>query len=193
MEKTLYEKIGKEGLNKLLNNFYDRIFVHPVSAPLFINSNRKEVQEKQLMFISQFLGGPLDYSDRFGPPKMRQRHLPHKITPKAKEVWLRFEKPEPHALMDEANNLSKEIQKLEDEQISNQNRKMLEEMKNLGNEVALNTANRIFPASGFTIENDFTNRLKTHYKSEVQQLDYSKSEEAAKTINDWVEQQQKTK
>ncbi|MBU3574663.1 ribonuclease catalytic domain-containing protein [Polynucleobacter sp. UK-Mo-2m-Kol15] len=32
-----------------------------------------------------------------------------KIKLKAKEVWLRFEKPEPHALMDEANNLSKEI------------------------------------------------------------------------------------
>ena len=88
MEKTLYEKIGKEGLNQLLNNFYDRIFVHPVSAPLFKNSKREEVQEKQLLFISQFLGGPLEYSDRFGPPKMRQRHLPHKITPKAKEAWL---------------------------------------------------------------------------------------------------------
>ncbi len=32
-----------------------------------------------------------------------------KIKLKAKEVWLRFEKPEPQALMDEANNLSKEI------------------------------------------------------------------------------------
>ncbi|OYY58410.1 MAG: ribonuclease II, partial [Polynucleobacter sp. 24-46-87] len=32
-----------------------------------------------------------------------------KIKLKAKEVWLRFEKPEPQALMDEANILSKEI------------------------------------------------------------------------------------
>jgi exoribonuclease-2 len=32
-----------------------------------------------------------------------------KIKLKAKEVWLRFEKPEPQALMDEANTLSKEI------------------------------------------------------------------------------------
>ena len=32
-----------------------------------------------------------------------------KIKLKAKEVWLRFEKPEPQALMDEANALSKEI------------------------------------------------------------------------------------
>ncbi|OZB31354.1 MAG: ribonuclease II, partial [Polynucleobacter sp. 39-45-136] len=32
-----------------------------------------------------------------------------KIKLKAKEVWLRFEKPEPQALMDEANTLSKQI------------------------------------------------------------------------------------
>ena len=32
-----------------------------------------------------------------------------KIKLKAKEVWLRFEKPEPQALIDEANTLSKEI------------------------------------------------------------------------------------
>ncbi|MFM2029094.1 MAG: hypothetical protein RL517_285, partial [Pseudomonadota bacterium] len=32
-----------------------------------------------------------------------------KIKLKAKEVWLRFEKPEPQALMDEANTLAKEI------------------------------------------------------------------------------------
>lgn len=88
MSETLYERIGEEGLNTLLNNFYDRIFSNETLAPLFSGSDRIEVQEKQLLFISQFLGGPLAYNEKHGPPKMRQRHLPHKITPKAKEAWL---------------------------------------------------------------------------------------------------------
>ena len=88
MSKTLYDTIGRDGLNSVLNSFYDLVFSDPTIAPLFENSSREEIQHKQLLFISQFLGGPLDYNDQFGPPKMRQRHLPHKITPKAAEAWL---------------------------------------------------------------------------------------------------------
>lgn len=88
MTESLYTKIGKERLDLLLNDFYDRIFSNETLAPLFKGSERKEVQQKQLLFISQFLGGPLDYTKNYGPPKMRQRHLAHAITPKAKTAWL---------------------------------------------------------------------------------------------------------
>ena len=41
------------------------------------------------MFLSQFLGGPALYSEEFGPPAMRQRHLPFEITPTRAQSWLR--------------------------------------------------------------------------------------------------------
>jgi hemoglobin len=88
MSKTLYEQIGDEKLLKLLNAFYDKIFSHPELTSLFQDSERNEVQKKQFLFIRQFLGGPMDYNDLYGPPMMRKRHLPHKITPKAKDIWL---------------------------------------------------------------------------------------------------------
>lgn len=89
MNETLYEKIGRERLDLVLNDFYDCIFSNPLLTHLFEGSKRDEIQNKQLLFISQFLGGPLDYNEQFGPPQMRQRHLPFKITPKAKEEWLK--------------------------------------------------------------------------------------------------------
>ncbi len=89
MELTLYERLGKEGISKLLDSFYDRVFNDPSIAPLFANSTRSEIQEKQRLFISQFLGGPMGYTENFGPPKMRQRHIPHRITPLAKDAWLK--------------------------------------------------------------------------------------------------------
>ena len=88
MSITTYEKIGKERLSVLLDSFYDRVFAHSLIAPLFANSSRAEIQEKQLLFLSQFLGGPMGYTENFGPPKMRQRHIPHRITPLAKDAWL---------------------------------------------------------------------------------------------------------
>lgn len=89
MSETLYAKLGKEKLDILLTDFYDRIFSNEVLAPLFQDSERSVIQQKQLLFISQFLGGPMDYTKTYGPPKMRQRHLPHKITPKGKTEWLK--------------------------------------------------------------------------------------------------------
>jgi hemoglobin len=89
MTDTLYNIIGKERLNLVLNDFYDCIFSNNLLKPLFEGSERDVIQNKQLLFISQFLGGPLDYNEQFGPPQMRQRHLPFKITPIAKEEWLK--------------------------------------------------------------------------------------------------------
>ena len=41
------------------------------------------------MFLTQFLGGPDLYSQHYGHPRMRMRHLPHKITDEAREEWLK--------------------------------------------------------------------------------------------------------
>ena len=41
----------------------------------------EEIKRKQKLFLPQFLGGPALYSMEFGPPAMRQRHLPHEVTP----------------------------------------------------------------------------------------------------------------
>jgi len=44
--------------------------------------------EKQYLFLTQFLGGPSLYSDEYGHPMMRARHLPFPITPERAEAWL---------------------------------------------------------------------------------------------------------
>ena len=49
----------------------------------------KEIMRKQHMFLTQFTGGSPLYSQEFGPPAMRQRHLPFEITPKRAQCWLR--------------------------------------------------------------------------------------------------------
>lgn len=86
--KTLYEIIGDERLQELVNRFYARVFKSPVIGPLFDQSNMELIKEKQYRFLTQFLGGPGRYTEKFGHPRMRMRHLPHAITNEAKEEWL---------------------------------------------------------------------------------------------------------
>lgn len=87
--ETLYEIVGKQRLNQIVNAFYDKVFVSPVIGHLFKDEGQT-IRRKQELFLTQFLGGPPLYSQEFGHPKMRMRHLPHKITEEGKEEWLKL-------------------------------------------------------------------------------------------------------
>lgn len=55
------------------------------------------------------------------------------------------------------------------------------------------SANKIYPAKGFPIEESFKNTAVNDYQSEVENLDYQNKEQAAGTINKWVEQKTNNK
>lgn len=84
---TLYEVIGRERLYAILKSFYSRVYQSPVISHLF-QGDQKEIEEKQRLFLTQFLGGPKLYSEVYGHPRMRMRHLPFAIDNAAKDEWL---------------------------------------------------------------------------------------------------------
>lgn len=85
---TIYEYIGgADTLRKLVNVFYRHVKAHPTLGPLFPEDIRP-VREKQFMFMTQFFGGPRLYTDAYGPPMMRARHMPFPITPQRAAEWL---------------------------------------------------------------------------------------------------------
>lgn len=87
--ETLYEKLGGEAtIRRLVEAFYPRVYRDPDLAPLFPDG-MEEIMEKQRMFLTQFTGGPALYSQRYGPPRMRDRHLAFEITPQRAQAWLR--------------------------------------------------------------------------------------------------------
>lgn len=86
--QSLYDQIGAEKIDELVRAFYPKVYADPDLSPIF-EGDMKEIMRKQRMFLTQFLGGPPLYSEEFGPPQMRMRHLPFPITPKRAESWLR--------------------------------------------------------------------------------------------------------
>lgn len=96
--KTLFTEIGgAETIDKLVNAFYPRVYADEDLSPLF-KGDIEEIKRRQRMFLSQFLGGPALYSQEFGPPAMRERHLPFEITPKRATCWLRCMKEAFHEI-----------------------------------------------------------------------------------------------
>lgn len=90
--KTIYEQLGDERLIKLLRSFYDKVFASEVIGPLFSHSAKETIIDKQFCFLTQFLGGPPRYNEKYGHPSMRKRHLPHKIDIAARDEWLKLMK-----------------------------------------------------------------------------------------------------
>ncbi|WP_289354786.1 globin [Paenibacillus sp. S-12] len=86
--QSIYEAIGGEAtVRKMVEAFYPRVQAHPLLAPLF-PEDIEPVMERQFMFLTQFFGGPPIYSDQFGHPMMRARHLPFPVTRERADAWL---------------------------------------------------------------------------------------------------------
>ncbi|MES1224960.1 MAG: globin [Bacteroidota bacterium] len=87
MENTMFDRLGEENLKLLVDRFYDLVFNHEQISHLF-KTDKDLIKEKQRLFLTQFLGGPALYSQAYGHPKLRARHMPHPIQQDDAVAWL---------------------------------------------------------------------------------------------------------
>lgn len=86
--RSIYDDIGAKTIDELVNAFYPKVYADPNLIPIF-EGDIDEIMHKQRLFLTQFTGGPPLYSEEYGRPAMRSRHLPHEITPTRAKSWLR--------------------------------------------------------------------------------------------------------
>jgi len=55
--QTVYEQIGGETIEKLVQAFYPKVYADPDLIPIF-QGDMSEIMRKQKMFLTQFTGGP---------------------------------------------------------------------------------------------------------------------------------------
>src|SRR5690625_2365290 len=79
--RIIYDEIGPEKIEEIVNAFYPKVYADPDLIPIFDIVEINEIMRKQKLFLTQFTGGPALYSQEYGSPRMRYRHLPHEITP----------------------------------------------------------------------------------------------------------------
>jgi hemoglobin len=81
---------GEPGVRALVDRFYDLMDLEPAFAgirllhPATLDSSR----DKLHWFLCGWLGGPSHYTDRFGHPRLRARHLPYAIGIAERDQWL---------------------------------------------------------------------------------------------------------
>jgi hemoglobin len=81
---------GETGVRALVDAFYDHMDLEPdfrelrALHPKALDGSR----DKLFWFLCGWLGGPPLYTDRFGHPMLRARHLPYRIGILERDQWL---------------------------------------------------------------------------------------------------------
>lgn len=79
---TPYEWMGgEERVKALVERFYDLMDLEPAYADLRAvhGGNLDNARQRLFWFLCGWLGGPSYYTDRFGHPRLRMRHMPQQI------------------------------------------------------------------------------------------------------------------
>ena len=81
---------GEEVIRRLVDRFYDLMDEDPdyygirKLHPEDLSSSR----QKLFMFLSGWTGGPSLYTDKYGDPRLRTRHMPFVISIPERDQWL---------------------------------------------------------------------------------------------------------
>jgi len=88
---TPFEWIGGEARVKaLVERFYDLMDLEPAYAELRAahGSDLATARDKLFWFLCGWLGGPSYYTDQFGHPRLKMRHMPFSIGILERDQWL---------------------------------------------------------------------------------------------------------
>lgn len=87
---TFYERVGgHETFDRLVAEFYRGVAEDAPLRDLYPEEDLAPAQERLLLFLEQYWGGPTTYQETRGHPRLRMRHHPYAVTPDQRDRWLR--------------------------------------------------------------------------------------------------------
>jgi len=89
-QPTFYEQVGgHETFARLVHRFYEGVAADAPLRALYPDTDLAAAEQRFLMFLEQYWGGPTTYSDQRGHPRLRMRHHPYAVDSDMRDRWLR--------------------------------------------------------------------------------------------------------
>lgn len=86
---SFYDEVGgHETFVRLVHRFYEGVASDVALRALYPEPDLAGAEERLLLFLEQYWGGPTTYSDTRGHPRLRMRHAPYAVTPDQRDRWL---------------------------------------------------------------------------------------------------------
>jgi hemoglobin len=89
VQGNFWEQVGgRPTFERLVRRFYEGVASDPVLLPMYPEVDLEGAIQRLTGFLEQYWGGPGSYSEERGHPRLRQRHMPFKVNPDARDRWL---------------------------------------------------------------------------------------------------------
>lgn len=91
LQNPHYQRLGGEAaVRRLADRFYALMDQLPEARAIraMHPADLGPAREKLFQFLSGWLGGPPLYTQQYGPPRLRQKHLPFPVDTAARDAWM---------------------------------------------------------------------------------------------------------
>jgi hemoglobin len=86
----MYERVGgSDWFVALVDRFYEGVGKDPVLRPMY-PEDLAPAREHLALFLIKYWGGPADYNEQRGHPRLRMRHQPFVIGNDERLAWFRI-------------------------------------------------------------------------------------------------------
>jgi len=89
-EVEIYTVIGREGFERIAAAFYQQVPDDDLLGPMYAGRNLKEAEQRLRDFLIFRFGGPAQYLEQRGHPRLRMRHAPFPIGTAARDRWIKL-------------------------------------------------------------------------------------------------------
>jgi len=89
-EDRVYEVIGEDGFRRLVAAFYRQIPGDDILGPMYPAHDIPGAEERLRQFLIFRFGGPPEYIEKRGHPRLRMRHAPFAVDGRARDRWMQL-------------------------------------------------------------------------------------------------------
>lgn len=88
-QTTLYQAVGGQAtFARIADRFYNAVAADAFLSPMY-PGDWDESKRTLKLFLMQFFGGPEEYSQERGHPRLRMRHAPFSIGQAERDAWMK--------------------------------------------------------------------------------------------------------
>ena len=86
---NFYEAVGGEQtFRAIVHEFYKQVPDDDILGPMYPAEDLDGAENRLRWFLAQYWGGPQEFNEKRGHPRLRMRHMPFAVTPEQRDRWL---------------------------------------------------------------------------------------------------------
>ena len=89
-EQDLYSLIGEAGFRNLVAAFYRQVPEDDILGPMYPKDDLAGAEERMRDFLLFRFGGPMNYLEKRGHPRLKMRHAPFPVDERARDRWVQL-------------------------------------------------------------------------------------------------------